>query len=87
MDSTNSARPDWKQWLPFLWLFRTFRIALDVRKMLLGAIGVLLVVQGNRLLDRLQLTDAPRTQSLVIIPGQGTMPRGGDHSPSNPKSG
>src|SRR5262245_53048487 len=41
------------RWLPWLHLFRAFRIALDPRKIVLGALAAFLLVQGDRLIDTL----------------------------------
>src|SRR4051812_39068199 len=41
------------RWLPWLHLFRAFRIALDTRKIVLGALAAFVLVQGDRLIDTL----------------------------------
>jgi hypothetical protein len=38
------------RWLPWLHLFRAFRIALDVRKIVLGALAAFVLIQGDRLI-------------------------------------
>src|SRR5262245_46527229 len=48
------------RWAPWLHLFRAFRIALDVRKLVLGALAAFLLAQGDRLIDALPFASAPR---------------------------
>lgn len=64
------------RWLPWLHLFRAFRIALDVRKMLLGALAAAALTFGGSLIDALPFAPvtAPssRISPLVEWPGIAT---------------
>lgn len=51
------------RWLPWLHLFRAFRIALDPRKLVLGALAAFVLVQGDRLIDALPFAPAPGARS------------------------
>lgn len=56
MDQRTISRLEWRRIFPWLWIFRTFRIALDFRKLLLGAVGLYFVVAGNFAIDLLRMT-------------------------------
>ena len=53
MDQRTISRIEWRRIFPWLWLFRTFRIALDLRKLLLGVLALCFVVGGNHAVDLL----------------------------------
>ena len=46
------------RWLPWLHLFRAFRIALDVRKIVLGTLAVFVLAKGDALIDTLPFAPA-----------------------------
>lgn len=50
----------WKRALPWLRIFRGFRLAIDVRKMALAVMALLIFTAGNRLLDWLPFSPASR---------------------------
>lgn len=55
------------RWFPWLHLFRAFRIALDVRKLCLGAVAAFLLALGSEWIDALPFApdDAPRAPLIV----------------------
>jgi hypothetical protein len=53
MDQRTISRLEWRRIFPWLWLFRTFRIALDFRKLLLGVVALYFVAGGNYAIDLL----------------------------------
>ncbi len=73
MNQTPSDHFRFRQYFPCLWLFRTFRIALDFRKMLLGVVALIVIVQGNEWIDKIGLSEEstdrrPLDFSLTIAP-------------------
>lgn len=72
MEQKTLARIEFRRVFPFLWLFRTFRIALDVRKLLLAVAGLILVAQGNRLIDHFGMVEnpPPAARFSLELPGE-----------------
>lgn len=55
------------RWVPWLNLFRAFRIALDVRKIVLGALAAFVLLKGDLLIDALPF--APASASVATQEG------------------
>src|SRR5689334_1169083 len=57
------------RWMPWLHLFRAFRIALDPRKIVLGALAAFVLTAGDRAIDALPFSPVSARDVQPVLSG------------------